>query len=106
MRTKTYKLAKLEKNRKSILTNDLEHCYVCGRSPVDMHEICGGCNRQTSIKNDFCVPLCRDHHRFITTNTPLNIRLKQVCQQEYEKTHTREEWMSLIGKNYLANSCL
>ncbi len=30
MKNKTYKLAKLERNRFSIITNDLEHCILCG----------------------------------------------------------------------------
>jgi hypothetical protein len=27
--------------------------------------------------------------------------LKQHCQMAYEKEHTREDFMALIGKNYL-----
>lgn len=101
MKNKTNKLAKLERNRKSILTDDLDKCFVCWQSPVDMHEIYSGSNRQVSMKNDFCVPLCRYHHSRIPKDVGLNIKLKQMCQQKYEETHTREEFMALIGKNYL-----
>lgn len=31
----------------------------------------------------------------------LDLRLKQDCQRKYEETHSREEWMLLLGKNYL-----
>ena len=31
----------------------------------------------------------------------LDLRLKQECQKEYEKNHTREEFIRLIGKSYL-----
>ena len=27
--------------------------------------------------------------------------LKRHCQMKYEETHSREEFMALIGKNYL-----
>jgi len=27
--------------------------------------------------------------------------LKKICQQMYERTHTREQFMKLIGRNYL-----
>lgn len=98
MKYKSYKLQKLERNRYSILTNDLEHCYLCGKSPVDIHEIYGGANRKTSMLNGFCVPLCRQHHREITDNN--GFELKKLCQKEYEKTHTREDFIFIIGKSY------
>ena len=28
-------------------------------------------------------------------------RLKKECQEEFEKTHTHDEFMKLIGRNYL-----
>ena len=31
----------------------------------------------------------------------LDFRLKQDCQRVYEETHSREEWMAMMGKNYL-----
>lgn len=101
MKQKTAKLRKLEKNRYSILTKDLEHCWLCGKSPVDIHEIYGGANRKISMKNGFCMPLCRQHHEIITNENTLSIYIKEICQQEFEKTHSRVEFMNLIGKNYL-----
>ena len=31
----------------------------------------------------------------------LDLMLKQHCQMKYEETHSREEFMRLIGKSYL-----
>jgi hypothetical protein len=31
----------------------------------------------------------------------LDMKLKQDCQRKYEEKHSREEFMLLIGKNYL-----
>lgn len=31
----------------------------------------------------------------------LDMKLKQDCQRKYEESHTREEWMALMKKNYL-----
>ena len=101
MKHKTSKLAKLERNRKSILTDDLEHCAICKQSPVDIHEIYGGRNRKVSMQNAFCIPLCREHHRIATINNSFSLQLKQLCQREYEKEHSRDEFLKLIGKNYL-----
>ena len=101
MRNKTYKLQKLEKNRYSILTSDMEDCIICKSPFVDIHEIYGGGNRKVSMTNGFCVPLCREHHKVATENYSANVFLKIKCQKEFEKTHTREEFISLIGRNYL-----
>ena len=101
MRFKTYKLSKLERNRYSILTDDMAHCYLCGVPIVEVHEICGGNNRRISMENGFCVPLCRHHHMQVTVNNTMNRELKQICQKKFEETHTREDWMQLIRKNYL-----
>lgn len=101
MKQKTSKLAKLERNRKSILTEDLETCYICGRPATDIHEIYSGANRKVSILNDFCCPLCRNCHNTITINYGLNLRLKMICQEKFEEKHTREEFLKIIGKNFL-----
>ena len=101
MKQKSSKLARLERNRLSILTDDLKHCYLCGCPLVDMHEIYGAGNRKASMRNGFCVPLCRHHHMQVTCNNTMNRELKQVCQKKFEETHTREEFMQIIGKNYL-----
>ncbi|WP_418205773.1 hypothetical protein [Anaerotignum faecicola] len=31
------------------------------------------------------------------------MRLKQDCQRKFEETHTREEFMAIIGRNYLSD---
>lgn len=101
MKYKSSKLQKLERNRYSILTNDLEHCYICGNPLVEKHEIYGGSNRQVSMKNGFVVPLCREHHRLLTDNPLMALPLKQECQKEYERTNSREDFIKLVGKSYL-----
>lgn len=93
----TTKRKLLENNRYSIFTNNLDKCYVCGKPKKDIHEIYGGSNRIRSIKNGFCLPLCRNCHQ----NEELIMELKIKMQKEYEKTHTRQEFIDIIGKNYI-----
>lgn len=103
MNGKTNKLRQLEKNRYSILTEDMEHCLICHKAEVDIHEIYGGANRQVSMKNGFCIPLCRYHH-YLATNYPgFNRAFQKECQKIYEQDHKRKEFMLLIGKNYLGD---
>lgn len=101
MKFKTSKLRKLEADRYSILTDDLEHCYICGEHKDDMHEIYGAGNRRISMMNGFCVPLCRQCHMFITKDNASSLLLKQQCQRSFEVENNREDFMLLIGKNYL-----
>ena len=99
---RTNKQNKLEKDRYSILTNDLENCYICKKQGLDipkddLHEIYGGCNRKRSMLNGFVVPLCRKHHE----DNQILAYLKKLMQKEFEKNHTREEFINIIGKNFL-----
>ena len=101
MRNKTSKLAKLERNRKSILTDDLEHCFICKRQATELHEVYSGGSRKASMEHDFVVPLCRTCHQAITLNYGLNLRLKMLYEENFEAAQEREEFLSIIHKSYL-----
>ena len=90
--------------RYSIL-NNLNKCYFCNKPRQAIHEVFFGSNRQTSIKNGFCVGLCNEHHNMsdnsVHFNKEMDLKLKRLYQKEYEKNHSREEFIKLIGRNYL-----
>lgn len=98
---KSNKLSKLEKERYSILTTNLKKCYLCNKKKEHIHEIYKGCNRQISMKNGFCIPICSMCHIETDLNSELDKGLKKLCQKEYEKTHTREKFIKLIKKSYI-----
>ena len=92
---------------KSII-QDKNCCWVCGSfGDLHTHHIYYGAkNRKTSDKNGFTVKLCGSHHNMsnkgVHFNKVLDLNLKQVCQQEYGRQgHTREEFVALVGRNYL-----
>lgn len=90
---------------KSILQQD-KSCYFCGKlTGLECHHIFGGvANRPISEKYGFKVWLCHDCHtgtEGAQYNKQMNLQLKQDAQFAFERTHTRSEWMKLIGKNYL-----
>lgn len=98
IKKKSSKLAKLERQRDKELTKSgkCEHCgKVCKN--LDPHEVYGGSNRKRSISNNFVKLLCRECH---SDDNVIN-QLRIDTQKEYEKNHTREEFIKLIGKNYL-----
>ena len=101
MKQKTNKLRQLESKRYSIMTDDLNHCYFCRSGGcLDIHEIYGGANRKMSMVHGFCVPICRNCHTRITNDAVMSQSLKADCQTIYELTHTRSEFMKIIGRNY------
>ena len=91
--------------RYSIL-NNLDKCFFCGKPAQCCHEVYFGlANRKISIENGFCVGLCHYHHNMsnisVHYDRKMDLKLKQIYQKEYEKNHTRNEFIKLIGKSYL-----
>lgn len=101
IKKKSSKLAKAEKKRFSILTNDMTRCYVCGKYKDHIHEIFGGRNRQISMRNGFCIPICSECHDRTEIDIDFDKKLKRECQRKFEETHTREEFLQLIDVSYL-----
>lgn len=104
MKNKSQKLKQAEQKRYSIFTSNLKICFMCdldGKQvkKADLHEVYGGSNRQRSIKNGFVKIICRKCH----DDEKEIIKLRKETQLEYEKNHTREEFIQLIGKSYLIN---
>lgn len=98
MKKKSNKLAKLERQRdKGLVKSGI--CENCGKfsKRLDPHEIYGGSNRKRSIKHKFVKLLCRECH----SNENIINQLKIDTQKEYEKTHTRAEFIAIVGRSYL-----
>lgn len=92
--------------KKPILDTETGVCYLCGRqAETALHHIYFGPHRKTSDKNGFTAFLCPDCHQYgpraVHRCREADLRLKADCQAAFEKTHTREEFMKLIGRNYL-----
>lgn len=90
---------------RSILQSEKE-CYITGTTyGLHKHHIYGGPNRSISEREGFYIWLKSDWHNMkgygIHFNKELDLKVKRECQRKYEETHTREEFMALIGRNYL-----
>ena len=102
MHNKSKKLTKLEKNRKSVFTDDLEHCYLCGKKKNDLHEIFGGRNRLNSIKYNLVLPLCRECHSLNQNNPFFNDYWHKRGQEYFEcNISSRGEFIKVFRRNYL-----
>lgn len=96
---------KLDRNGygRSLLSID-ETCYYCGcgRTECVRHEVYpGNANRKTSKACGFWINVCPEHHEMYHSIHELRKELARECQTEFEKLHTREDFITLIGKSYL-----
>lgn len=103
IKQRTTKQAKLERDRFSILTDNLDVCYICKNKRDDLHEIFMGAKRLVSIRYGLVLPLCRLHHSEMHNNSEMYLKwLKKgqlVFMKHYNKT--ADEFRAIFGKNYL-----
>ena len=91
---------------KSIM-QDRKVCYITGlaRGLHKHHIYFGNGLRRVSEDNGFWVWLVGALHNLsdagVHFDRALDLRLKRECQRKYEETHSREEFMELVGRSYL-----
>lgn len=93
----------------SVLTDDLDRCYVTGRIPVAIHHVFPGKGRRKLCERyGFIVPLVPDLHNMSDAsvhsnpNKGVDLKLKQECQEYFEKHYgNRMEFIKVFGKSYL-----
>ena len=93
-------------SKKSIITDDLSTCYICGRPATEIHHcIFGTANRKLSDKYGMIVGLCYDHHRgkhgVHNGNRELDLKLKRLAQEQFNKTYEKVDFIAIFGRNYL-----
>lgn len=94
--------------KQSVLTDDLEHCYFCGRPYPQIHHIFGGRTgrRENSEKDGFILPLCMDHHtgdHGIHFDQERTLEMRKRCQIYWERDleFSREDFIHTYGRSYL-----
>ena len=97
---------------KSIMQSNKE-CYlcrkmfgICNERGLHEHHIYEGYGRRRQSEAIGAkVWLCAKHHNMsdygIHFNKEEDMELKRACQRKFEETHTREEFMERIGRNFL-----
>ena len=111
---KRKRIKRRRKHPPSIIRQEPGTCWLCmvlgtyngQHGYLEEHHVFPGTSgRKTSEENGFKVQLCLSHHREgpeAVHNNEKNMRLIQAAvQREYERTHSREQWMTLMGRNYL-----
>lgn len=79
---------------KSIMTDDYDHCFVCGLPATDYHHCFHGADKKLSEETGCMVPLCRKCHERVHHVGGEYDRLLKV---EAQRAYLRE----VFGKCYL-----
>lgn len=78
----------------SILTDNYEICYVCGRPACELHHVLHGADKKKSEELGLMAPLCRDCHNSVHHyGGELDLELKKDAQ--------RTLLIKLCGRCYL-----
>lgn len=108
------KKKKRKVHKKSILKTEKGVCYICAnlhgnyrqQYTEEHHILYGSGLREESEAAGLKVYLCEPHHKS-DPDAVHNCRdtremLCRMAQKEFEKTHTRAQWMQISKKNYLS----
>ena len=101
MKLKSSKLSKLENNRFSILTDDLNHCYICGKDRDNLHEVYEGSKRQLSMQYGCVIPLCYQHHIMIHYDRNMALFYKKIMQAKFIQVYPDLDFLEIFKINYL-----
>lgn len=99
IKQRTYKQAKAEKNRYSILTDNLTVCIECGKRKESLHEIFRGRNRQNSIKWGLVIPLCLKCHASLEIEEKWKTKGQKAFMEYYNKS--TDDFIKIFFRNYL-----
>lgn len=94
----------------SLLQGDIpdgeEVCYITGLEVhCEFHHVLGGTKirrKRSEAIGAWVWVTPEEHHKLHDTPEGMEKlkELRKECQTEFEKTHTRKEWMGLFHKNY------
>lgn len=92
--------------RSIVQPDGTECCYFCGKVVgLERHHIYPGtANRRISDRIGAWCYLCHDCHtgkHGAQYDPEKALKLKQEAQRAFEKTHSRTDFIKLIGRNYL-----
>lgn len=95
---------KLDNTRFSIITKDLNHCYICGKTREALHEVFYGAYRHVSIKYGMVIPLCLNHHtggfKSLHRDRELDLYYKRLAQSIFEEKYSHELFMKEFNIDY------
>jgi len=88
---------------KSILTQNMDICYLCGAPATEVHHIFNAANKKKSEKYGLMMPICFNCH-FEIHNIPGRMReTKEFGQMMFESHYPELDFLKIFGKNYISD---
>jgi hypothetical protein len=98
----SFSLTEQQKRRFSIINRPMNKCAECkSKIGVERNEVFEGAKRVASMKYGFVVPLCRKCHDRFHNDREFALKYKRLYQEKFEESHSREEFLKLVHRNYL-----
>lgn len=104
MKRKSNKIRKLERNRYSIVTDNLDTCYLCGRRKDNLHEVFfGEKHRKLSMQYGLVIPLCAACHDKIHNDIQIDLEMKKRLEGAFIEVYKCdvETFINIFHKNYI-----
>lgn len=102
MKNKSNKLAKLERNRTSLFTDNKDKCMFCSSTyQLTWHEIYSGRNRQNSMKYKLCLRMCKRCHEEKQNDKNFNDFWRKKGQTMFNETYPNLDFEKIFKRNYL-----
>lgn len=100
---RTTKIRTLEKKRYSIVTDNLDTCYICGMPKDALHEVFFGNNRVNSMIYGCVIPICSHCHTKIHKNIELDMKLKRHLEKAFIDVYDcdKDFFINIFHINYL-----
>ena len=98
-------MGKVKSIMESIITADMEHCFICRKTPVEIHHIVfGTANRDLSDKFGLVVPLCEKHHRTgqhaVHQYRAADLYFKKLAQERFAEFYPHHNFQQIFGKDW------
>ena len=93
----------MAKKYKSIISNDLDHCYICGAPATAMHHIFNAADKKKSEKYGLMMPLCYNHHtgpEGVHTIPGKMTVTKEFGQTMFELYYPELDFLQIFKKSY------
>lgn len=104
IKQRSNKLAKTEKERFSIIYQDLTKCCVDGcltpYSGIQKNEVFEGAYRQASIRYGLVCPFCKNHHDLFHSDRQFALYYKRMFQDKFVESHSLEEFLKIFKIDY------
>lgn len=87
---------------KSIITEYMDYCLLCGKPTVDTHHLVyGRSERKLADADGLTIPVCRECHDLIHGDTRIGNLSRVLGQIAWEgKYGSREDFRKRYGKSY------